>query len=52
MIFVVAPDSFKGSLTSKNVCDVVEPVSYTHLGQRQKALSFEKQNREDWLMSA
>ena len=24
MIFVVAPDSFKGSLTSKNVCDVVE----------------------------
>ena len=24
MIFVVAPDSFKGGLTSKNVCDVVE----------------------------
>lgn len=24
MIFVIAPDSFKGSLTSKNICEIVE----------------------------
>lgn len=32
--------------------EMVQKAAARNKGQRQKGLSFEKQNREDWLMSA